>query len=102
MANRLICAIPAKICFATQADLNLHGLKILLDCANGAAYRVGPELFGGLGAEVVALNTESDGINNNVHAGSEYARSKPEALAALLARTSSQTLRSLWTAMLIA
>jgi phosphoglucosamine mutase len=70
---------------ATQADLNLHGLKILLDCANGAAYRVGPELFGGLGAEVIALNTESDGININVHAGSEYARSKPEALAALLA-----------------
>ena len=69
---------------ATQKDLDLSGLKILLDCANGAAYRVGPELFRALGAEVVALNTESDGININVQAGSEYARSKPEALAALL------------------
>jgi phosphoglucosamine mutase len=69
---------------ATQKDLDLSGLKILLDCSNGAAYRVGPELFGALGAEVVSLNTESDGVNINVHAGSEYARSKPEALAALL------------------
>ena len=69
---------------ATQENLNLRGLKILLDCSNGAAFRVGPELFKGLGADVVALNTESDGININVHAGSEYARSKPEVLAALL------------------
>lgn len=69
----------------TQKDLDLSGLKILLDCSNGAAYRVGPDLFRGLGAEVVALNTESDGININLHAGSEHARSKPEALAALLA-----------------
>ncbi len=71
---------------ATQKDLDLGGLKLLLDCSNGAAYRVGPELFRGLGAEVVALNTESDGININVQAGSEHARSKPEALAALLAK----------------
>jgi len=70
---------------AIQKDLDLGGLKLLLDCSNGAAYRVGPELFRGLGAEVVALNTESDGININVQAGSEHARSKPEALAALLA-----------------
>ncbi len=69
---------------ATQEGLDLSGLKILLDCSNGAAFRVGPELFKGLGAEVVALNTESDGININVHAGSEHARSKPEALAALI------------------
>jgi len=69
---------------ATQEGLDLSGMKILLDCSNGAAYRVGPELFKGLGAEVVALNTESDGISINVHAGSEFARSKPEALAALI------------------
>ena len=69
---------------ATQEGLDLSGMKILLDCSNGAAYRVGPELFKGLGAEVVALNTESDGANINVHAGSEFARSKPEALAALI------------------
>ena len=69
---------------ATQKDLDLSSLKILLDCSNGAAFRVGPELFGRLGAEVVALNTESDGVNINVRAGSEFARSKPEALAALL------------------
>ena len=71
---------------ATQKDLDLSGLKILLDCANGAAYRVGPELFRALGAEVIALNTESDGININVQAGSEYARSKPEALADLITK----------------
>lgn len=70
----------------TQENLDLSSLKILLDCSNGAAYRVGPDLFRGLGADVVALNTESDGININVHAGSEYARSKPEALATLVAK----------------
>lgn len=70
----------------TQKGLDLQGLKILLDCSNGAAYRVGPKLFVGLGADVVALNTESDGVNINVHAGSEYARSKPEELAALVAQ----------------
>ena len=69
---------------ATQEGLDLNGMKILLDCSNGAAHRVGPELFKGLGAEVIAINTESDGVNINVHAGSEYARSKPEALAALI------------------
>lgn len=68
----------------TQKDLTLRGLKILLDCSNGAAFKVGPDLFSRLGADVIALNTESDGININVCAGSEHARSKPEVLAALL------------------
>jgi len=70
---------------ATQNGVNLQGIKILLDCSNGAAYRVGPDLFTRLGADVVARNTESDGVTINVQAGSEYARSKPEMLAALLA-----------------
>lgn len=69
---------------STEENLDLSGLKILLDCSNGAAHRVGPELLRGLGADVVALNTESDGVNINVQSGSEHARSKPEALAALL------------------
>ena len=70
---------------ATQKDLDLSGLKILLDCSNGASHRIGPELFRRLGAEVIALHTESDGVNINVLSGSEYARSKPQALAALIA-----------------
>ncbi|HEY1424713.1 MAG TPA: phosphoglucosamine mutase, partial [Candidatus Acidoferrum sp.] len=48
----------------------LHGLRIALDCANGAAYRLGPELFGSLGCDVVAIGTEPDGRNINAGCGS--------------------------------
>jgi phosphoglucosamine mutase len=48
----------------------LHGLRIVLDCANGAAYRLGPELFGSLGCDVVAIGTEPDGRNINAGCGS--------------------------------
>src|SRR6184192_1817843 len=39
---------------------NLRGFRIVLDCANGAAYKLGPELFGSLGADVVAMNVRSE------------------------------------------
>lgn len=48
----------------------LQGLKIVLDCANGAAYRLGPELFRSLGCNVVAIGTEPDGRNINQNCGS--------------------------------
>ena len=68
----------------SQAGLDLHGFKLVLDCANGAAYQVGPEIFRRLGAEVIALNVSPDGLNINAHAGSEYVRSHPQAFAALV------------------
>src|ERR1700674_2520818 len=46
------------------------GLRIVLDCANGAAYKLGPELFRSLGAEVVAMDTSPDGRNINADCGS--------------------------------
>jgi phosphoglucosamine mutase len=49
---------------------NLQGLRVVLDCANGAAYRLGPELFRSLGCDVVTIGTEPDGRNINAGCGS--------------------------------
>lgn len=57
--------------------LDLSGLKVVLDCANGATFRAGPEAFRQLGAEVVELFTEPDGRNINLECGSQH----PEVLA---------------------
>jgi phosphoglucosamine mutase len=51
-------------------DLSLNGLTIIVDCANGAAYELAPELFGRLGARVIAINSEPDGRNINRDCGS--------------------------------
>ena len=56
--------------------LRLDGLKIAIDCANGAAYHVAPDALWELGAEVVALGVEPNGTNINAQCGSTY----PEAL----------------------
>jgi len=49
---------------------NLRGFRIVLDCANGAAYKLGPELFRSLGADVVAMSVSPDGRNINAGCGS--------------------------------
>jgi phosphoglucosamine mutase len=51
-------------------ELDLSGRRILLDCANGATFRVAPEIFRRLGAEVDALAGEPDGRNINLGCGS--------------------------------
>lgn len=51
------------------AQLNLRGLKIVVDCANGAAYRVAPAVFHELGAEVIAIHDKPDGFNINRKCG---------------------------------
>ncbi len=48
----------------------LSGFRIVLDCANGAAYKLGPELFRSLGADVVAMGDSPDGRNINAGCGS--------------------------------
>jgi phosphoglucosamine mutase len=48
----------------------LRGFRVVLDCANGAAYQLGPELFRSFGAEVVAMGTHPDGRNINAGCGS--------------------------------
>lgn len=50
--------------------MNLSGLKIVVDCANGAAYKVAPEILWELGADVIAIGTEPDGFNINRDCGS--------------------------------
>ncbi len=51
-------------------DLTLNGLTMIADCANGAAYELAPELFGHLGAQVIAINNAPDGRNINRDCGS--------------------------------
>jgi len=50
--------------------LRLDGLKIVIDCANGAAYKVGPEVLWELGAEIVPICVDPDGVNINKGCGS--------------------------------
>jgi phosphoglucosamine mutase len=52
------------------AGAKLSSLRMVLDCANGAAYRLGPELFESLGAKVIAMGVEPDGRNINADCGS--------------------------------
>ncbi len=53
-------------------DTNLTGLKITLDCANGAAFKLAPEVFKRLGADVDVINNIPDGTNINDKAGSTH------------------------------
>ncbi len=62
---------------SVPASTTLKGLKLVLDCANGATYNVAPYVFEELGAEVVAIGTRPDGFNINREVGS----TKPGALA---------------------
>jgi phosphoglucosamine mutase len=57
-------------------DKTLTGLKIVVDCANGASYNIAPKIFWELGAEVIAIGTEPNGFNINEKCGSTH----PEAL----------------------
>ncbi len=53
-------------------ELNLNNFKIVLDCANGATYQVAPSIFRELGAQVIKIGCEPDGININNNCGSSY------------------------------
>jgi len=71
-AQRLDDALGRYIEFVKNSfprGLRLDGLKIVVDCANGAAYRVAPTVFYELGAEVVPLAVEPDGFNINKDCG---------------------------------
>jgi len=52
--------------------LDLNDLTIVVDCANGAAYNVGPAVFRELGAKVFAIHNEPNGLNINEHCGSTH------------------------------
>ncbi len=63
--------------------LSLEGLKVVIDCANGAGYRAAPEVLWELGAEVVAIGVSPDGFNINENVGS----TKPQAAIAKIKET---------------
>ncbi len=53
-------------------NLTLAGMKIVLDCANGATYKVAPHIFWELGADVTTIHAEPNGTNINHHCGSQH------------------------------
>lgn len=60
-----------EFCKSTvPSSLSLSGLKIVVDCANGATYHVAPSVFDELGAEVITLGVDPDGLNINQGCGS--------------------------------
>ena len=60
---------------AVPGNFSLNGLKIALDCSNGAAYRIAPHFFSGLGADVKTIFNAPDGFNINKNCGSQYTQS---------------------------
>ncbi|AYR21686.1 phosphoglucosamine mutase [Alcaligenes faecalis] len=79
-ARRLADSAGRYIEFCKSAfpnDLNLNGLKIVVDAAHGAAYNIAPHVFRELGAEVIAVGVQPDGFNINQEVGATY----PEKLA---------------------
>jgi phosphoglucosamine mutase len=74
-AKRIDDAQARYIEFAKRTfpkDLRLEGLRIVVDCANGAAYRVAPDALWELGAEVIVIGNEPDGLNINEKCGSTH------------------------------
>jgi len=67
-------------------DLSLHGISLVLDCANGAAFRIAPEVFERLGASISTMNNQPDGRNINLESGALH----PEALQAEVVKRAAQ------------
>ncbi len=64
-------------------ELTLNGMRLALDCANGAAYKIAPVIFSELGAEVLTINNHPNGTNINHECGAMH----PEALARMVRET---------------
>lgn len=70
-----------EFCKSTyRGNADLRGMKIVVDCANGATYNVGPHVFSELGARVVAIGDEPDGKNINDACGSTHPQALVEAV----------------------
>ncbi|MEC7547222.1 MAG: phosphoglucosamine mutase [Thalassolituus sp.] len=67
-----------EFCKGTANSLNLRGLKLVLDCSNGATYQIAPAVFTELGASVTTIGNTPDGLNINKECGS----TSPEKLRA--------------------
>lgn len=66
----------------TGHGLRLDGLKLVVDCANGATFRIAPQVFRELGAEVVVMHGAPDGLNINRDCGSTHPAGMAEAVVA--------------------
>jgi len=80
-AKRIDDAQARYIEFAKRTiprNVRLDGLRIVIDCANGAAYKVAPEVLWELGADIVTIGTTPDGLNVNLDCGS----TAPQAMCA--------------------
>lgn len=55
-----------------SSDVTFHGLKIVVDCAHGASYHIAPNVFRELGAEVIEIGTEPNGLNINLECGATH------------------------------
>lgn len=74
-ANRVDGDIYRYIEFVKRTlprDVTLHGLRVVVDCANGAAYKAAPTALWELGADVVSIGTEPNGLNINKECGSTH------------------------------
>ena len=84
-ARRMLDSVGRYVEFAKSSfpdDLRLDGMKIVVDCANGAAYRSAPDALSDLGAKVIPLFNEPDGYNINEGCGAVH----PEVMAAAVVR----------------
>lgn len=62
-----------EFCKSTvSSDIILNGLKIVVDCAHGAAYHIAPNVFRELGADVIEIGIEPDGLNINLDCGATH------------------------------
>jgi phosphoglucosamine mutase len=62
-----------EFCKSTISSyITLNGLKIVVDCANGAAYHIAPNVFRELGAEVIEIGVEPNGLNINLDCGATH------------------------------
>lgn len=71
-ASRIVDAAGRYIEFCKGTfpnELNLNGLKVVVDCANGATYHIAPNVFRELGADVIAMGCEPNGLNINEKCG---------------------------------
>ncbi len=88
-AVRIHDAVGRYVQFLKHAfpkELTLEGIKIVVDCSNGAAYHVAPQVFRELGAEVIELNVSPDGRNINRGCGALH----PEGMAQVVRRMGAQ------------
>ncbi len=69
---------------AEHPGMNLDGIKLVIDCANGASSIIAPEVFSRLGADVVTIHASPNGLNINAEAGSEHIRRSLEEMHLLI------------------